>query len=164
MLQGAPVTLLRAACEDIALWALTTAMTNDLTHRREGRNVPVHTYPELYAAQRVLPKTFVWIGAMDAGNTGHGRNGWSMAYLGDDEEMTTTWFAILAIGHLTALVLRVQSENRDTIQIGSVVADAFRSIWPAPEAISWPPPKILARDEFERLWIKVVGGDLFVAP
>jgi hypothetical protein len=137
MIQGSAVTLLQSR-ERVAYWALKTAMMIDMTHRAAGRNVPVETYPELYAAGNVLSRVHVWIGASDDEIAGHGRNGMPHLDLGDGQ-LTPMWMGLIGRGHLVLLVIRVQDNHRKRLEIVGDLSTALLRIWPHPSPVTWPP-------------------------
>jgi hypothetical protein len=146
IIQGAAVTLTEGACERIANWGLKTAMMIDMCHRPEGRSVPAGTYPELFAVQNVLPHTFVWLGAWDAGSDALGRNGSLHIDVGE-ASLAPMWFGLVAIGHMVVmLVVRARADYEKGLQITGDLGASLLPIWPYSEPVTWPP----GRPAFDR--------------
>jgi hypothetical protein len=162
-IQGAGVTYTSSARERIAYWALKTAMMIDWTHGQPARSVPPETYPELHAAQRVLPGTFVWIGGWNTDDACFGQNG-SLHFAADKGDFTSMWFGVLGVGALVLLVVRVQDVSQTSLRLEDerLGGPKLLPIWPHFEPVMFPPVPVgtlFTRDSLGILPIQLMAGE-----
>ena len=162
-IQGAAVTYSAGATERMAYWALKTAMIIDWTWGQPSRALPVEMYPELYAAQGVLPNTFVWIGGWDRNNAVHALNG-NLHFAPDKGVFNSVWFGLLGVGSLILLVVRRTDSSEASLHIDNqkLGGPKLLPIWPPQGPVMFPPVPIgtLFSDEaLHLLAINLVVGE-----
>lgn len=145
MIQGRGRTLYDAGREQIAYWALKTSLTADYAQEEEHRSVPAADYPALYAAQGVLPNTFVWLAACDFGPGATARH--RTLHMNVGNRHFDGFGFTFHVGHLVIEVTRVEVEQGKTIEIGGQLAPALRRIWPENQPVVWPPNAMLTRQQ-----------------
>jgi len=146
MIQGRGRTLYDTGREQVAFWALKTAMMIDFAQEPEHRSVRPDEYPALYKAQTVLPDTFAWLGACEfgPGATAHHRT----LQLNVDGRRLHGWGCTVNVGHMVIEVIRfVRFPQGKTLEIGGPLAPALRRIWPQDQPVFWPPNARLTRQQ-----------------
>lgn len=148
MIRGHRSTLLPEGARTIAYWALKTAVMIDFAQEAEHRSVPASVYPELYAAEGVLPQTFVWVAACD-----FGAGALALARTLDlhTNPAQVGFGATICVGHLVLETIRVPTKDGKTLEIRGQLAPCIRRLWPYTNVVSWPPAGVLTRDQVTEL-------------
>jgi hypothetical protein len=129
----------------IAFWALKTAFMTNLAQEAERQCVPASDYTALYAAQDVLPNTFVWLGATTWVAGGFSRHRIFDADVGDSAGIIG-WSATIQLGHLVIEATRIEVPD-GYIEVGGGVGQALRRVWPQDEPVIWPPDWAMTREQ-----------------
>jgi hypothetical protein len=155
MVRGRTCTLYDEGREQVAYWALKTAMMIDCAQEPKHRSVPPADYPALYRAQGVLPSTLVWIGVCDFGAGATARH--RTLHTVTDDTNVDGFGAVLHVGHLVIYVVRIEIQDGKVMEIGGQLASALCRLWPQDQPVTWPPPAALNRQQV------VLLGDMIEA-
>jgi len=162
MIQGRGRTLYGRGRELVAFWALKTAMMIDFAQEETNRSVPLDDYPALYAAQTVLPSTFVWLAGSDFGAGALAQHRTLDIRSGDHH--AAGYGATVNVGHLVIQVIRADLGGGRAIDIVGRLGPALQRLWPAPRPVIWPPKVLLTRQHVAMLGQMIEANPTTLGP
>jgi hypothetical protein len=158
LIRGHGRTLYDHGRQQVAYWALKTAMMVDWAQEPPHQCVPKAYYPELFEVGGILSNCVVWLGACDfAGSADARHRSLHLQTEGETSSESGGFGASLKVGHLVIEVIRVGLEEGLELETGDPPASLLQRIWPANGPVSWPPPLRLTREQVMSL------GDLITS-